>query len=576
MLLSQLIGQRYKETPGEATLASHAFLLRGGYVRQVANGIYSLLPLGVRVVRKVEAIIREEMNRIGGQEVLMPVVLPGELWRESGRYESVGSELLRFRDRTDHDMLLAMTHEEAVVHLTRNEANSYKAYPFMVYQIQTKFRDEPRSRGGLIRVREFTMKDAYSFHTDEHDLARYYEECAEAYHRIFARAGVPEVVQVESDTGMMGGRVAHEYMLLADSGEDTIVACDSCGYVSNLEVATSAHEHDDETAKPLEKVHTPERETIADVSAFLSVPERMLAKVVFFEADSSGKPVMALIRGDLGVSEAKLAKVLGVMPRAATDETIRATGAVPGFASAIGVHDCRIIADRSVAEAADLVCGANQEDYHCLHFNLARDVQQYETVDIAEVKEGERCPKCDGRLAFKRGIEVGNIFQLGAKYTDAMGMRYLDTEGNERTPIMGCYGIGVGRLMASVIEARHDSHGPVWPLSVAPFSVHICALNLTDEQRRQFAEATYRALQAKGIDVVYDDREERAGVQFADADLIGAPLRLIFGKRNLAEGNVEWKRRDGSEKGLVAFTEVTAFVERFVAQEAKKLAGEAV
>ncbi|MBD3240321.1 MAG: proline--tRNA ligase [Chitinivibrionales bacterium] len=571
MLLSQLIGQRYRETPGEATLVSHAFLLRGGYMRQVANGIYSLLPLGVRVVHKVEQIIREEMNRIGGQEVLMPVVLPSELWKESGRYESVGSELLRFRDRTDHDMLLAMTHEEAVVHLTRNEANSYKAYPFMVYQIQTKFRDEPRSRGGLIRVREFTMKDAYSFHTDAQDLARYYEECAQAYHRIFARAGIPQVVQVESDTGMMGGRVAHEYMLLADSGEDTIVACDSCDYVSNLEVARSVHEPDDEAAQPLEKVHTPGHKTIAEVAAFLSVPERKLAKVVFYEADANGTPVLALIRGDLDVNEAKLSKVLGAMPTPASDETIRAAGAVPGFASAVGVHDCRVIADQSVADAADLVCGANEEDYHSLHFNLARDVAEYETVDIAEVKEGERCPNCDGRLAFKRGIEVGNIFQLGTKYTESMGMRYLDTEGNERTPIMGCYGIGVGRLAASVIEAHHDSHGPVWPVSVAPFAVHICALNLTDDQREQFAAATYRALQAKGIDVVYDDREERAGVQFADADLIGAPLRLIFGKRNLAEGKVEWKRRDGSEQGLVDFAEVVPLVERFVSAEMQKL-----
>jgi prolyl-tRNA synthetase len=567
MLLSQIIGKRTKEVPSEASLISHSLLLRGGYIRQVANGIYSLLPLGLRVIRKIENIIREEMNTIGGQEVLMPVVLPRELWDESGRYESVGAELLRFKDRTDHDLVLAMTHEEAVVHLVRNEARSYRSYPFMVYQIQTKFRDEPRSRGGLIRVREFTMKDAYSFHRDYASLEEFYTRCADAYKRIFERCGIPEVKSVQSDTGMMGGRVAHEYMLLTDSGEDTIVVCRECDYIANLEVAYCKRIPEQHQPSVLTKVHTPGKQSIQDVASFLNVPESQTAKVVFYESDSTGRPVMVLIRGDIEVNEIKLAKHIGVVPAAASEITMLKTGAVPGFASPVGIHDCRVIADESLIMTTNLVAGANEMDYHYINFDLKRDAGEYEIADIATVKDGDRCPLCGETLSFKRGIEVGNIFQLGTKYTDKMGMRYLDETGNECTPIMGCYGIGIGRLMASVIEARHDTFGPLWPQSITPFSVQIIAINLKHAEREVFSTPIYQQLCAEGIETVYDDREERPGVQFADADLIGAPLRLIFSGKNFNSKTVEWKSRNGSEKGLIQVDQVINFVRGYVSTE---------
>jgi prolyl-tRNA synthetase len=564
MLLSQLIGKRTKEVPVDATLASHAILLRGGYIRQVANGIYSLLPIAVKVVKKIENIIREEMDRIGGQEVLMPVVLPRELWDESGRYVSVGLELLRFSDRTDHEMLLAMTHEEAVVHLVRNEARSYRSYPFMVYQMQTKFRDEPRSRGGLVRVREFTMKDAYSFHRDNKSLQEFYEQCADTYDRIFSRVGIPEVKKVLGDSGIMGGRISHEFMLLTESGEDTIVTCQKCDYISNLEVAQCNQTAENTPPEQLTKVSTPGKKTIQEISDFLGVPPHKTAKVVFYKEDSSGIPVMVLIRGDLEVNELKLAKIIGVQPLAADETTMLKTGAVPGYASPVGIHNCRIIADQSVELAANLIAGANEPDYHYVNFNLKRDSGNYEIADIAFVREGDCCPECASTLTFRRGIEVGNIFQLGTKYTEKMVMRYLDENGNECTPIMGCYGIGIGRLMASVIEARHDSYGPVWPLSIAPFTVHIIAINLKTDQRKQFSDPIYQQLCSMGIEVIYDDREERPGVQFADADLIGAPLRLLFSSKNIDSGMVEWKMRDGSEKGVIQREQVVEMVRNVV------------
>ena len=564
MLISQLIGKRFKEKPGEALLASHSIMLRGGYIRQVSNGIYSLLPLGVRVVRKIEKIIRQEMNRIGGQEVLMPVVLPRELWDESKRYSQVGAELVRFKDRTDHDMVLAMTHEEAVVHLTRNDVNSYRMYPFIVFQIQTKFRDEPRSRGGLVRVREFTMKDAYSFHIDQTCLQKYYDRCAEAYMRIFERVGIPEVKKVDSDCGMMGGRIAHEFMLLVESGEDTIVKCSSCDYISNLEVAVTKREKIEEAIKPLELVYTPGKESIKEISEFLSVPEYRTAKVVMFERDCDGFPVIAIIRGDLEVNDIKISKIIKEIPVPAQIPTILSTGAVPGYASAMNVKNCRIIVDQSVINTPNLVCGANKKDYHYLNFNIQRDVDRFEIADIASVKEGEMCPRCNGCLEFKRGIEVGNIFQLGTKYTQKMNMRYLDNDGNEKTPLMGCYGIGIGRLMASIIESRHDDYGPKWPLSVAPFTVHMISLNLSQNQKEIFCDPFYEEFLQEGIEVIYDNREERAGVQFADADLIGAPLRLIFSLKNFDRREIEWKRRDSGEKGTASSNELLEFVRSFL------------
>lgn len=571
MRMSALVGRRFKERPAEAVLESHSFLLRGGYARQVANGIYSLLPPGLRVVRKIERIIREEMDRVGGQEVLMPVALPRELWEESGRYGGVGPELLRFKDRTGHDMLLAMTHEEAVVDLSRHEATSYRQYPFMLYQIQTKFRDEPRSRGGLIRVREFTMKDAYSFHRTPEDLERYYRACAGAYRRIFARAGIPEVVMVQSDTGMMGGRIAHEFMLLTDAGEDTIVTCDRCRYLANLDVATGRIAVFPEPVKELEKVHTPGMKTIEEVAKFLGIQPRQTAKVVFYERDAEGRPVMAIIRGDLEINESKLAKVIRTAPALAGDGTIRATGAAPGFASPLGVRHCRIVLDASVRDSNNLVCGANEADYHLRNFNAARDAAGAEIVDIAQVRADDGCPQCEGKIVLRRGIEVGNIFQLGAKYTEAMGMRYLDEEGKEQVPIMGCYGIGVGRLLSSVMEARRDKFGPIWPLSIAPWQVHLVAVDLAKAPVRQMAERLYADLEQAGVEVLFDDRDERAGVQFADGDLLGMPLRLIVSERNLARGVIEWRHRGSKESREIDPAAVVAQVQQWQGAVEKEL-----
>ncbi|HIJ64820.1 MAG TPA: proline--tRNA ligase [Candidatus Hydrogenedentes bacterium] len=553
MRLSQLVGNRYKERPAEATLDSHALLLRGGYVRQVANGIYSLLPPGLRVARKIEGIIREEMNRIGGQEVLMPVVLPRELWDESGRYDSVGTELARFPDRTGHDMLLAMTHEEAVVNLCRGETSSYAQLPFMVYQIQTKFRDELRSRGGLIRVREFTMKDAYSFHASQDDLRAYYDVCMNAYRRIFARVGLPEVAVVESDPGMMGGLAAHEFILLTDVGEDTIAVCDTCSYRANFEVAKSRPEAYPEEPKPLEKVHTPGKKTIEEVAAFLGIEPRQTVKAVFYDADNQGKLVMVLIRGDLDVNEAKIARHIQREPAPAEEIRIVAAGAVPGYATAIGLDrtTCTILADHSVAESDNLVCGANEVDYHMRNFNLERDLPGVTPMDVAQVRDGDACPVCEGRLWLRRGIEVGNIFQLGTKYTEAMAMTYTDENGETCIPIMGCYGIGVGRLISAVIEIHHDDYGPKWPVSIAPWQVHVNALNLAASGVKDVAETLYTQLTDAGVETLYDDRDCRAGFQFADADLLGAPFRVIVSERNLKKDQLEWKRRDTGDTGAM-------------------------
>lgn len=572
MRMSRLAGMRYKETPSEARLASHAFLLRGGYIRQVSNGIYSLLPPAKRVVAKIERIIREEMDRIGGQEVLMPVALPRELWDESGRYESVGSELVRFKDRTGHDMLLAMTHEEAVVHLCRNEIHSYAQLPLMVYQLQTKFRDEPRSRGGLIRVREFTMKDAYSFHRTAEDLDEYYQQCCVAYERIFQRVGLPEVIAVQSDSGMMGGRVAHEFMLLCDAGEDTIATCDTCAYRANMEVAQGHIAGQHEPQLPLEKVQTPDCRTIEEVAGFLGVPTSKTAKAVFYTSGATGELVFLVIRGDLQVNETKLANLLHAAPAVADDALIRAAGAVPGFASPMGVDAarCRILVDQSIAGASNLVCGANEEHYHYRNFNLERDLPGATMVALAEAREGDGCPSCkSGHLVLRRGVEVGNVFQLGTKYTQSMGMTYTDEQGQPQVPIMGCYGIGVGRLMSSVMEARHDEYGPCWPMSIAPWHVAIVALQMNKRPARDAAERLHAQLTEAGVEVLYDDRDLSPGAKFAEADLLGIPLRFTVSERNIAQGVVEWKRRDAGTRGTVREDEAAGFATGTIAAALK-------
>lgn len=546
MRMSRMVGRTLREDPRDTKTASHRFLQRGGYVRPVSAGIYSLLPLGKRVVTKIERVIREEMNAVDGQEVLMPVVLPAELWQESGRYESVGGELLRFRDRNDKEMLLGMTHEEAVVHLCRSEVNSYRQLPVMLYQIQTKYRDEARPRAGMIRMREFTMKDAYSFHADESCLERYYLRMHAAYERIFRRVGLPEVVAIESDSGFIGGSVSHEFMALADCGEDTIFVSPDGSYRANREVAVAAWDYGPQPEpQPLEKVATPGRKTIEEVAAFLGLEPRHTGKAVCY-LDGDDRLVFAMIRGDFEVNEAKLRNVLRANDlKFADDARVRAAGAEPGYASPLALDPARvrIVVDRSVAASASLVVGANESDYHMRNFNLARDAPGAEVADIACVREGDTCPKTGRPLQLRRGIEVGNIFKLGTQYSEPMRCCFLDAEGRSRPMIMGCYGIGVGRTMASVVEQCHDDCGPLWPVSIAPYQVQVCAVNPDKAGVRAEADALYAELQAAGLEALYDDRGEVPGSMFSDADLIGAPFRLTVSPKTVASGQVEFKRR---------------------------------
>ena len=546
MKIDKLAGERFKEKPSDCVIDSHALMLRGGYMKGVANGIYSsFMPLR-RITRKIENIIREEMDAIDGQEVQFPVVMPASLWAESGRYESIGSELMRMNDRNGTPMVLGMTHEEAAVQLVREYANSYTKYPFMIYQVQTKFRDEGRPRGGLIRVREFTMKDAYSFHTSQEDLERYYDVCYKAYERIFARAGIPEVITVASDSGMMGGSISHEYMLLSPVGEDSIAVCSECDYRANMEAAESIIENKIEgESNALELVYTPDIHTIEDICNFLKTPLEESCKAVVYQKNMTDEYVVIFVRGDLDINETKLTNYLGeaVHPAVITDDC----GLFAGF---IGPHNLdrekfTVLFDKSLENTHNLSCGANQLDHHYKGLKISRDIGEVEYIDLAKIKEGGICPKCGKHaITISRGIEVGNIFQLGTKYTKSMGMQYLDSEGNLQYPIMGCYGIGVGRLAASVCEAHHDEYGPIWPMSIAPWHVQICCLRADDDECRGVSDDLYQKMLDDRMEVIYDDRNIRPGAMFSDADLLGVPVRVIVSPRNLKEGVCEIVTRD--------------------------------
>ncbi|MBR1391701.1 MAG: proline--tRNA ligase [Lachnospiraceae bacterium] len=546
MKVKSLVGLRFKERPADCLIDSHALMVRGGYMKYVANGIYSEFPILRRVTKKIEQIIREEMDKIDGQEVLFPVVMPAELWEESGRYTSIGSELVRFSDRNRSNLVLGMTHEEAAVHLVREYGRSYQQYPFMIYQIQRKFRDEARPRAGMIRVREFTMKDAYSFHTSQEDLEDYYQKCYDAYNRIFQRAGVPEVVTVASDSGMMGGSVSHEYMLLNEVGEDSIVLCTACDYRSNMEAAKNiVHNEPREQTQPLECVETPDCKTIEEVCAFLKSDITGSCKAVVYQKNADDSFVVAFVRGDYEVNETKLRNLVGEEIHPA-DITADAP-LVAGYIGPYQISDqVTYYLDLSLQGIDSLVAGANKEGCHYIGLNLARDLGQAEYVDIAKVKEGGICPCCGkSALTIKRGIEVGNIFQLGTKYTKSMNMQYVDADGSLHYPVMGCYGIGVGRLAASICEAKHDEYGPIWPISIAPWEVHLCCIRPDDTETKAVADDLYEKLQEAGAEVIYDDREGvRAGQMFADADLIGVPIRVVVSPRNLKENKIEVTTRD--------------------------------
>ena len=571
MKVSQMASKRYKETPADCQIESQALMMRGGYIKPVGNGIYTLFPIAKRITRKIEQILREEMDAIGGQEVLFPVVMPGALWMESGRFESVDKSLLRLRDRTGADLVLGMTHEEAAVQLMRDTATSYTQYPFMIYQIQTKFRDEPRSRGGLIRVREFTMKDAYSFHTSKEDLEAYYMRFYAAYHRVFARAGVPQVIAVQADSGMMGGKVAHEYMLLSDIGEDSLALCGACDYRSNVESAPCIVQNDCLEAESLQKVHTPGMKTIDALCEFFNMSSDKFCKAVIYREDISDKIVLVFIRGDLEVNETKLNNLLGVQAHPA--ELTEKDPLVGGFIGPIRLDDAiRVVFDQSLQGIGSLIAGANGADYHYRGVNLARDVGTVVYADVAKIYEGAICPKCGKKAVhISRGVEVGHIFQLGKRYSESMNMQYIDDAGKLHHPEMASYGIGVGRLMASICEVCHDAYGPIWPVSIAPWQAQICALRADQPEISEAAERLYNELEALGVEVLLDDRPVSAGVMFSDADLFGVPVRIIISPKNMARGAVEVTTRTKAFVEKMDPAEAAAFVKRYIDEEMEKL-----
>lgn len=567
MKVSSLLGERLKAVSEDITIESQLLMLKGGYIKNVGNGIFTLLPPAQRISKKIQNIIREEMDAIDGQEVLFPVVMPASIWQESGRFYSIGSEMVRFKDRTGSDMVLGMTHEEAATHLVRNVAKSYTQYPFMIYQIQTKFRDEARPRGGLIRVREFTMKDAYSFHTSNEDLLQYYDRAHKAYERIFKRAGAKKFISVKSDSGMMGGNVSHEFMLLTPVGEDTLAICsaEDCGYTANMECAESVIENESGEVRPLQKVHTPDAKTIDAVCKYLHSEEKKSVKAVVYQKVEDNSYVIVFIRGDLDVNETKLRKVVNgdvYIAKEITDE-----GIVGGFIGPVGLSTkATVVYDSSLKNANDFVAGANEKDYHYTGVNVARDVGEVTFNDVAKIIDGGICPKC-GRKTIKlsNGIEIGNIFQLGTKYSKSMNLTYIDENNTPQYPIMGCYGIGVGRLMASICEESHDKFGPIWPITIAPWEIEICNLRADDEAVSKVADDLYARLSAKS-EVLYDDRDIRPGAMFADADLFGIPVRVVVSPKNLAENQVEVSTRDKSINTTVkldnAVEEILAIVDK--------------
>ncbi|MGH2615194.1 MAG: proline--tRNA ligase [Thermomicrobiales bacterium] len=576
MRMSHLFGRTLREAPGDVELLSHRLMLRAALIRPLGAGIYSLLPLGWRVVRKVEQIIREEMNAIGGQEMLMPVVHPADIWRESGRYDAVGPELTRFKDRGERDMVLAMTHEEIVADLARQEINSYRQLPMLVYHIQTKWRDEPRSRGGLIRVREFTMKDSYSLDLDDAGLDTQYQSHWRAYERIFRRAGLDFVV-VGADTGMMGGSASHEFMALSPHGEDIVLICPNGDYADNREVATFVRDvPSGEPLLPMEAVETPSTTTIQALADFLNIPLAKTAKAVFYKGDS-GKFVFAVIRGDLEINETKLRKAageIGLTP--ATVEEIQDIGAEPGYGSPVGVRNALIVIDESVRDTPNLVAGANRVGWHALNTNPGRDYQPDVVADIAAAEAGFPCPKCGAPLVAERAIEVGNIFKLGTRYSIALGADYLDAEGISHPVFMGSYGIGSGRVAATIVEQHHDERGIVWPVTVAPYEVSLLWIGGADDSETQESgDRLYQELTSAGIEVLYDDRPERAGVKFNDADLIGNPIRVSVSARTLGRGEAEIKLRTADEAVFVPLAEVVPTVRGMLDTLYGALSGEA-
>ncbi|OGO28461.1 MAG: proline--tRNA ligase [Chloroflexi bacterium RBG_16_54_18] len=562
--MSKLFSQTLREAPSEAEIPSHSLLLRAGFIRQLAAGIFTYMPMGRRSLNKIENIIRLEINQIGGQEISMPVVHPADIWKTSGRWYQVDDEMGRFKDRSGRDMVLAMTHEEVVADLVRKEVRSYRQLPLLVYHIQTKWRDDPRPRAGLIRVREFTMKDSYSLDADWEGLDLQYRAHFQAYFNIFQRCGLP-VVAVKSDVGMMGGQLAHEFIFLTPIGEDTLMVCQKCGFSANRQVAKFCKPLlPQEAALEIERVSTPGCKTIDELSDFLGVPHARTAKAVFMVAETTeGQEIVehfvfALVRGDMEVNETKLANAAKARAlRPATEAEIRSTGAVPGYASPVGLKNLMVVVDDVIPHSPNLVSGANMDGFHLKNVNYGRDFQADIIADIALARDGDTCEVCGGDLSSVRGVEVGNIFKLGTRYSDAFGCNYLDAEGQPRPVVMGSYGIGSGRLLACVAEAYHDEKGLVWPVSIAPYHLHLVLLvGKGSPETSRVAERLYRELEQAGIEVLFDDRSESPGVKFNDADLIGLPIRLTVSERALQAGGVEFKRRDEEARQVIPPEEV--------------------
>jgi prolyl-tRNA synthetase len=571
MRYSQYLLPTLKEIPSEADVPSHQLMFRAGMIRKLASGIYSYLPLGLRAIQKVESIIREEMNRAGAIEVLLPFVQPAEIWQESHRWEEYGKELLRVRDRHNRDYCLGPTHEEVITDIARREIRSYRQMPINLYQIQTKFRDEIRPRFGVMRAREFIMKDAYSFDVDEKGADESYQKMVDAYTRIFTRCGL-KFKMVEAESGVIGGTFSHEFMVLAETGEETIVSCTHCSYAANIEKAefkrpeASGRILDKELLKPLQKVLTPDKRTVEEVTQFLQVSPKDLIKTLIFDTDKAC--IAALVRGDHEISEKKLKAVLGTenLQLAGEEMVEELTHAPKGFAGPIGLS-IPMIADMDIQKMVNFVTGANEKDAHLIHVNLMRDFEVDQFVDIRKFSPGDRCPLCGKETRIDKGIEVGHTFKLGTKYSKAMGATYLDNQGKEKEIVMGCYGIGLGRTVAAAIEQSYDQNGIIFPMPITPFQILLLPVNLKIDRLRETAEQLYQNLLEEGVEVLYDDREETPGVKFKDADLIGMPLRVTLGEKNLKKGLVEVKKRRTGEILLVKKEEAISKIKEIIDQE---------
>jgi len=572
--ISKLFGKTLREIPAEAETVSHQLLLRTGMISQVATGVYSYLPLGWRVFKKIENIIRDEMDKAGGQELRMPALQPLELWQQSGRDLAFGKGLFTLSDRRDRKLVLGPTHEEVITQMASHNVQSYRDLPKLLYHIQIKFRDEPRPRGGLIRVREFTMKDLYSFDADEAGLDQSYQKMLQAYRNIYSRCGLPALV-VEADSGAIGGKDSHEFMVIAESGEDEIIYCDSCQYVANAEKAHSKKEEIEHGEPlPVEEVATPGMYTIDEVSNFLKVPQSHTLKVVFYIAD--GEFVIAVIRGDLEINEVKLKNTLHCFDlHIATEPEVTAAGVVAGSASPVGISGFKIIADESVTSGINFVAGANKPDTHLKNVNYPRDFKADIMIDIARARAGEGCPRCDGELLSAHGIEIGHIFKLGTFLSEKLSAGFTDENGVSHPVVMGCYGIGLGRLLAAIIEKHHDDKGIIWPLSIAPYQIYLCPLYREGSKVSEVVEKLSAELEADGMEVLFDDRDESPGVKFNDADLLGIPIRVTISPRTLKSDSAEVKWRSQKEAELVPLAGITTRLKELVKEGLSELSNPA-